>query len=98
MTWEHALLFTNVLGIAGLLLLSRSAPCWMQAMVVWLLIAGCVLIAGSYVWAMFSDENHWRVRNVGYAIEHIAVLLYVFRVVYQRLQWKSSPPLHNSAR
>ena len=96
--WNGSLLIINMLALAGLVSLFWRAPCWMQKLVVGLLAVGCVFIAGSFMWALFDAENHWRVRQVGYALEHIAVLLYVFRLIFQdALQWKSSPQSHSSA-
>lgn len=95
--WNAGLLVVNLLALVGLVALVRLAPCWLQQLVVGVLILASCFFVASYFWALLDNENHWRLRGVGYALEHIAVLLYVFRLVYQGAPqpWKSSRPSLN---
>lgn len=91
MSWDLMLLVINLLALVGLVWLVSAAPCWIQKIVIGLLIIAAAIFCGAYAWAMFDEENHWKLRNVGYAFEHLAVLVYVFRLIWQGgIQWKPS--------
>lgn len=89
MIWNVMLLTIHLFALTGFVYLYRTAPCWMQRLVMAGMVAATVLIAASYlIDAIGSVESEWwggmYIRTVAYAIEHIAILLYVFRLVYQQ--------------
>lgn len=99
MTIPLFLFFIHVLALCGFVILFFSAPCWMQKMVVVGMAASMGLIASGYyidlVTFIDKDSMWWGARyfiQVGYVIEHIAVLLYVFRLLHQneKAKWQKS--------
>jgi hypothetical protein len=77
--------------------LYRNAPCWMQKVVVGLLFSSVLVLVYVYVDALTGARAHWMVKRAALEIEHIAVLLYVFRLIHQRLiAWTSSAPSRSS--
>lgn len=85
MTWLLTLLAVHVLATVGFAVLYRSAPCWMQKLVVAGLVLAMVLFTVAYG-LQLADEWYWvQVGMLGFVIEHLAVLLYVFRLIHQRL-------------
>lgn len=98
MMWNLTLLLVHLAALAGFIHLYKSAPCWMQKVSV----AGFVLAMGTmsaaFTLAILDVWGHWHVVLLGLAIEHLAVLVYVFRLIYQQhLQWTpSSAHSHSS--
>lgn len=39
-----------------------------------------MIFAAYYALALAGMQAHWALKNVGYAVEHIAVLIFVFRI------------------
>jgi hypothetical protein len=97
MSWDLTMLLMHLCALAGAVMLYRHAPCWMQKIVVGLLFVSMLVFSGAYAAALFDWHWHWMVTRAAYAIEHIAVLLYVFRLIYRdHVQWTSSAPSRSS--
>lgn len=100
MTWGFTMLFVHLAALCGLCLLYRQAPCWMQRIVVVLLILACTGFVAAQI-ATLNDmvwEAHL-LRRLAFEFEHIGVLLWVFRLIYQdRVQWTSSTRSPSSSR
>lgn len=91
MIWNLALCTIHAAALAGFIALYRKAPCWMQKVTVGLLIVGMAIIAGAYAMAAGGIWWNFHVRFVGWAFLDAAMLLYVFRLIYQQhLEWKPS--------
>lgn len=96
--WNFIFLFVHLATFIGFVVLYRLAPCWMQKLVV----AGQILAFGTmsiaFTLAVFGVWGWWYFAILGLAIEHLAVLMYLFRLIYQSIicQPKSSVPSHSS--
>lgn len=90
MTFDLVLLVVHLALIAAVVRLYRSAPCWMQKCVVAGLGMAAFCICAGYLVGFLDGEEYsltWLVSkefiSLGYKIEHIAVLIYVFRLAHQ---------------
>lgn len=81
--WLITLLAVHVLALAGVIHMFRGAPCWMQRMAIGLLIVAFILFCVAYIAALAHVDNWWAFLVVAAVLEHHAVLLYVFRIVWQ---------------
>lgn len=100
MSWEFTMLFVHVAALYGLFMLYRRPPCWMQKLVVVVLFLAMSVFALAQVAVLTGAIPEGRpVLRIAFALEHLAVLLWIFRLVYQdRVQWTSSLPSRNSSR
>ena len=93
MSWEFSMLFVHGAAFVGLVMLYRSPPCWMQKLVVVLFGAAVLIFVAANLAALAGMT--WEAAQLGRAaarVEHVGVLLWVFRVIYQdRVRWTSSP-------
>lgn len=87
--WNVTMLFIHAFACFGFARLFEQAPCWMQKVVVALLSFGMLAFAFGDLATLAWGWDHWLTR-VGQALEHIAVLLYVFRLNFQEPQWANS--------
>lgn len=97
MTWNLTLLVVHLLALSGSILLYRRAPCWMQKLVMVGFAFGMGISSLGYVLALSNWWGHWYVISGGWAFSHGAVLLLIFRLIFQDAAWpKSSDSFHNS--
>lgn len=93
MTWNITVLVMHLLAAFGCLVLARRAPCWMQQIVVLLLAITQVVLVYVYAQKCLGEPAHWMLKAAALELEHVAVLLYVFRLIYQgHVEWTSSVP------
>ena len=94
--WLITLFCIHALAAFGATILYREAPCWMQKVVVIGFVVAMGTVATGYLmqlgdalrWGWWGGES---VVIFGMVIEHIAVLLMIFRLNYQEhLQWRKS--------
>lgn len=90
MAWHITLLLVNVAALIGLEILYRQAPCWIQKLTIGGLIVAMAIVSVSYALAINDVWGWWLVLGIGLSIEHLAVLIYVFRLLYKGNQWKQS--------
>ena len=99
MTWKLTMLGIHLAALGALGYLLRRPPCWIQRTVLIILMAGMFILACADVAAIrgLEYERHFLYMG-GLALEHLAVLLYVFRLIYQQAPpWPtSSMPFRNS--
>lgn len=93
MIWNLMLFVVHLAACIGFVYLYRSAPCWMQRLVVVGLSIAMGFIALGYMIDFVGDifpALGWYgglyVKITGYLFEHVAILLYVFRLTYQQHQ------------
>jgi lysylphosphatidylglycerol synthetase-like protein (DUF2156 family) len=96
--WLVTLFIVHVLGLAATISLFRGAPGWMQRISVILLIAGFSCFCAAYMAAIVKVPYWWEFAILAGVYEHLAVLIYVFRIWWQREEdaWKSSISSRNS--
>jgi len=92
-----ALLILHTLAAVGFVLLFQRAPCWMQRIVVLLLCCSMATL-GLGDWFVLWTGWDYGMRDAGYQLMHVAVLLYVFRLIYQDQRWATSSALSRSSR
>lgn len=90
MLWNLTFFCIHLVALCGFIVLYKSAPCWMQRLVVVGLAGSMALFTISYfIGVMHSLDPSlglWgsaELSVMARAIEHIAVLLYVFRLIWQ---------------
>jgi p-aminobenzoyl-glutamate transporter AbgT len=81
--WNITMLAIHLVALVLAALLYTRAPCWLQRLVVAGLAIAFAVISLAYVLALRGVDSWWHVLLVGFALEHAAVLLYVFRIVWQ---------------
>lgn len=89
MEWNLTMFSVHVVALIGCLRLYRAAPCWMQRLFMGMLAAGMAIIAVAYVVAVF-DGDFRPIVQLAAAIEHVGVLIYLFRLNLQGMQWTPS--------
>lgn len=96
--WLITLLSVHIIALAGTIYLYRGAPCWMQKLSIAILILSFIVCCAAYIAALARVESWWGFLVVAAALEHLAVLLYVFRVWWQGEQkkWIYSTSSRNS--
>lgn len=80
------LLIVHILALSICYQLYGSAPCWMQKLVMGMLGVTMGIASIAYVIA-FAGGDYLLVVFVALLLEHIAILLYLFRLYVQGLQW-----------
>lgn len=83
MGWHLALLAVHFVLLVMVIMLYRCAPCWMQRLVVVGLGLAFFVMCIAFAIALSSHAWWIYVYALGLALEHVAVSLYVFRVVWQ---------------
>lgn len=91
MEWNLTMLGVHLVALVLSMLLYRAAPCWMQRLVVVGLSVAFAVMVGAYIAALAGDWWWWYLAVLALTIEHLAVLLYLFRVVWQGgIGWNKS--------
>lgn len=100
--WLLTLLIVHILATIGAFVMLRTAPCWMQKLAMFGIAMAMAIFTLAYFVALVGAINpalgwwgEWHIALVAAGIEHIAVLLIIFRLVYQRhlrmdLEWANS--------
>ncbi len=92
MSWLYTMIAVHVFATIGFVILYRAAPCWMQKLVIFGLIVAMVLVTAAYGLQFLGVEYWAQVGVLGLVIEHLAVLLYVFRLIHQTYVCPPSSP------
>lgn len=80
MTWNMTMLFIHLAALLSLGVLSRDAPDTVQKIVLGTLIIAVSILCYYYAALLFGLACTGYLSNVAHEIEHVAVLLYVFRL------------------
>lgn len=91
MIWNVTLLMVHIFALLALAMLFKNSPDALQRIVIGLLFAstGVYICTGSA--ALLGYWSHWLVGRIAFQIEHIAVLLYVFRLFVQDQERRCLP-------
>lgn len=81
--WNMGLFLIHLAGTVMTFMLYRRAPCWIQKIVVAMIAIGMGILTAAYLLAVFDVEYWSHVVVAGLAVNHIAVMLYVFRIIWQ---------------
>lgn len=91
MIWNFTLFVIHIAAFVGLIFLYKAAPCWMQKVTVVLAGIGMAVLSVSFAMAAFGVWWNFYLRPAGWMFLDLGMLLFVFRLFYQKhLQWKPS--------
>lgn len=82
--WLITLLAVHVAALVGVVVMYNGAPCWLQKMAVGLLIIAFLFFCAAYIAALARVDRWYFILLIAFVLEHLAVLVYVFRVLWQR--------------
>lgn len=89
--WNFTFLLIHLGAMVGFIHLYKSAPCWMQKVSVAGFVLAMALLSIGFALAVAQVWWHWYFFILGFSIADLAVLVYVFRLLYQQhLEWKPS--------
>lgn len=91
MMWNLTFLLVHLAAMVGFISLYKAAPCWMQKVSVAVFVVAMGFLTVGF--GLKVAEVWWakHVIDLGQSIGNVAVLVYVFRLLYQRhLEWKPS--------
>lgn len=95
--WLITLLALHVIALAVVIHLFKGAPCWMRRVSVGLLVLAFAIFCAAYIAALARQYQWWwGLLLLGFAIEHMAVLLELFRVWWQTEEKKWTSSLRSS--
>jgi hypothetical membrane protein len=80
--WDLTLLAVHIFAAYGAAMLYCTAPDWMQKLVLANLIAAELVLVGVFAYDAAGQPLHWMVKLLAYKVEHIGVLLYIFRLLF----------------
>lgn len=83
MGWHLASLVVHFALLVMAVMLFRCAPCWMQKLVVVGMALGLLVMCLAFVAGALGHAWWLYVYLLGLSIEHVAVSIYIFRVVWQ---------------
>lgn len=90
MLWNLTFFCIHLVALCGFIVLYKSAPCWMQRLVViGLAVSMALFTLGHFIAFTYSlnpSIGWWgsaELNVMARAIEHVAILLYVFRLIWQ---------------
>lgn len=101
MTWDITQLGVHLAALAALVMLWRAAPDNLQRLALALLMLSMAITAYGYGSAIGGFDISWMVRRFASELEHLGVLVYVFRlfvVDQERRCLNSYRHSHNSQR
>lgn len=80
MTWDITMLFVHLVALCALGILAKDAPDVLQKLVLGTLICAAAVLCYYYGARLFGLDCTGFLAGVAHEIEHVAVLLYVFRL------------------
>lgn len=92
MEWALTFLVVHALLLVMAITVYKGAPCWMQRLFIAGLAFVMLVFAIGYILEL---EGHWlaaHVVSLGYKLEHLAVMIYLFKLVLKKDegQWARS--------
>lgn len=89
--WTVTLVVLHILVAYSCAYLFCTAPDWVQKLVLAHIAGAALVMVGFYAAELAGFDPHWMIRKVAFEIEHVGVVLYVFRLVcVARVQCKTS--------
>lgn len=89
MDWLLTFFAVHVVAMIGCVRMYRGAVCWMQATFMGMLSLAMAIMSIAYLVAMI-DGDFRPIVHLAMAIEHIGILIYLFRLNVQGMQWTES--------
>lgn len=87
--WDLTVLMVHIMAVMAAAALFCSAPDRIQKLVLGLVMASGLGMICYYAMQLALLDPHWLIRVAALNLEHVGVLLYVFRLVYvERLSCK----------
>lgn len=80
MSWDITMLFVHLVALCALGILAKDAPDILQKLVLGTLICAAAVLCYYYAAKLFGLDCTGFLAGVAHEIEHVAVLLYVFRI------------------
>lgn len=80
MAWHVTMLFVHICALGALAALYRHSPDSLQRLVIALLVVSSAVFLAASAAALSGYWLHWQITRLAHELEHIAVLLYVFRL------------------
>lgn len=96
--WLFTAIAIHACVIVALVILYRNAPDWLQKIVIGLLVVAMSIFLGMEIGELFDNYTHWAVRKYAHLIEHIAIVLYVFRLAINEQEARCLPKSSVSSR
>lgn len=83
MEWQLTMLAVHLAAFVGAGMLYSRAPCWMQKLVMAGLIVTFGAVSAAYGLALAGVWWWFYIKDAGLSVEHLAILVYLFRMIYQ---------------
>lgn len=97
-TWNVTLLALHAIFCGFAVLLFKAAPCWQQRLAVAGFAVGMGVMALGFGFLIIDVWVGWHLIGLGLAFEHLAVFIYLFRLIYQKyLKWTPSSTRYRSS-
>jgi len=80
MTWPLTLLAVHVGALVALAVLSLNTPDSLQRLAMGLVLVAMTMMTASHAAAVLGIDVHWTIKRMAHEIEHIGVLVMVFRL------------------
>lgn len=80
MSWHVTMLFVHIAALGALAAIYRHCPDWIQRGVIWLLVVAGVVFLAADAALIAGSPLRWEFTRLAYELEHLAMLLYVFRL------------------
>ena len=82
MTWDITLLTIHICAAMGFAMMFCTAPDALQKLVLGLLMTAALVLVYVYAASAVDRPLHWSWRRIALEVEHIGVLLYLFRLLF----------------
>lgn len=96
-SWSLTILSINLIAFFACTVLWKTAPCWMQKLTVGTFaVSLAIMSAGRFIALMdvIRPDLGWygasELTLLAFAVQHLAVLLYIFRLIFRELLWVKS--------
>lgn len=96
--WLSIAMGIHACTLWALVYLWRNTPDWLQKVIIGLLIVSMAIFTGLEISELFDNYFHWIVRKYAHLIEHIALILWIFRLVLKEQEARCLPKSSVSSR
>lgn len=91
MSWNVTMLFVHLAALCTLVALFRHSPGNLQRLVIALLMGSSTIFLGANAMALAGDPLHWQITRLAHELEHLAMLLYIFRLLVNTQEQRCLP-------